>query len=75
MIHINKKTLRRREMKLITRSKGKERDLHDVSVIKHKHREMGGAIFLKLQTCHGLECDGGAEFAGRPACAHMCEER
>ena len=24
-------------MKLITRSKGKERGLHDVSVIKHKH--------------------------------------
>ena len=27
-------------MKLITRSKGKERGLHDVSVIKHKHKEI-----------------------------------
>ena len=40
MIHINEKALRRREMKLITCSKGKERGLHDVGIIKHKRREI-----------------------------------
>ena len=27
-------------MKFFKRSKGKERGLHDVSIIKHKHREI-----------------------------------